>query len=88
MSSDSVQLSRNTSIYLSYVLSTGHSHDPDPTPTPVVPPATTTNSGLPTGGTTVGGATLGAAQILSTPAMLVPGAPWALDPFGTLQLIK
>ena len=34
------------------------------------------------------GATLGAAQILSTPAVLVPGAPWAPDPFGTLQLIR
>ena len=53
--------------------------------TPVVPPATTTSSGLPTG---VGGAVLGAAQILSTPAVLVPGAPWAPDPFGTLQLIR
>ena len=59
------------------------------TSTPVVPPATTTSSsGLPTGATTVGGAVLVAAQIVSTPAVLVPGAPWAPDPFGTLQLIR
>ena len=70
-------------------MSTGHTHDPDPTSTPVVPPATTTSSsGLPTGATTVGGAVLGATQIVSTPAVLVPGAPWAPDPFGTLQLIR
>ena len=70
-------------------MSTGHSHDPDPTSTPVVPPATTTSSsGLPTGATTVASAALVAAQIVSTPAVLVPGAPWAPDPFGTLQLIR
>ena len=40
------------------------------TSTPVVPLATTSSSGLPTGGTTVGGAALGAAQIVSTPAVL------------------